>query len=203
MHDIILITGLICSGKSHVSKILRKHGNWVIDIDQMAKDAIQNEFRLRFLYHFDKDPTDPIQMAECRYFEECYHDDRKEFEAELDDYLSERISYLANDFYLPSSSISDRIIGPLFVEVPAVLPDRFKNFISKFKYKIREVILVKTTDELRNLRAKERNIKDWQLEERLQLQSENIPIDKNKIVVIENTGTVDELVAKVHEYCKR
>jgi dephospho-CoA kinase len=169
-------------------------------MDSMAKAAIQNEFRLRFLYHFDKDPTDSIQMAECRYFEECAEDERKDFEAELDDYLSERINYLTSDYYL--SSCSQYNLGPVFIEVPALLPYRFKKFISKFNSNITEVILVKTTDELRNIRAKERNIKDWQLEERLQLQSEDIPVNKYIITTIENNGTFDELNEKVLKYCK-
>lgn len=197
MREIVLITGLICSGKSMVSEILRNHGYEVIDMDRMAKAAIQNEFRKKFWCAFDKDPCNLTQMSECRYFEDCYEDERKAFESELDEYLSERINYLTNTFSLNTSSRD--ALSPLCIECPAVLPERFSNFIQKFKWQIRKVILVRVDDDIRMDRAAKRNIKLFDLRTRLEHQSEEIPLDKKLITVIENNGTFAGLVNKVNQ----
>lgn len=197
MREIILITGLICSGKSTVSEILRNHGYEVIDMDRMAKAAIQNEFRKKFLYAFDKDPCNLTQMSECRYFEDYYGDERNAFESELDDYLSERINYLTNTFSLNTSSRD--ALSPLCIECPALLPERFSNFIQKFRWQIRKVILVRISDDVRWVRAAQRGIKRFDLDARLEHQSEDIPLDKKMITVIENDGTFAGLVNKVNQ----
>lgn len=178
MRNVVLITGLMGSGKSTVADILRQRGYEVLNMDKIAKDAIANELNARFCSFFgnDKFPKDV-------YFNPEYKDERVAFEGTLDNYLSARILHLLT-YVNPDNK------KPLFIEVPAMNYHRFKNFITKFENQIEYALLVTTTSENRYKRLTDRGMSVTQILERLELQSNDVPAVVHEV---ENNGTLVDL----------
>lgn len=189
MRQVVLITGLMGSGKSTVAEIIASHGNEVIYMDVIAKSAIDNEFNAEFNKAFGTHSTDTARKL---YFKSEYKTFREQFESKLDAYLSKRIVHLL-EYVDPNNK------EPLFIEVPAMRYSRFKNFTFMFREQIKNVILVTVNTAERCQRLIERRAMTYeQIVERSELQSEDIPVDKSLIIKIENNGSL-ELLEKIVE----
>lgn len=189
MRQVVLITGLMGSGKSTVAKIIASHGHEVIHTDAIAKSAIDNEFNKEFNKAFG---TNDTETARKLYFNSKYKCFREQFESKLDAYLAKRIVHLL-DYVDPDNK------EPLFIEVPAMRYSRFKHFTHLFEQQIKNVILVTVNADDRCERLIEQRAMTYeQIVERTELQSEDIPVDKNLIIKIENNGSL-ELLEKIIE----
>lgn len=189
MRQVVLITGLMGSGKSTVAEIIASRGHEVIYMDAIAKSAIDNEFNEEFKKAFG---TLSTATARKLYFKSEYKTFREQFESKLDAYLAKRIVHLL-DYVDPDNK------EPLFIEVPAMRYSRFKHFTHMFEQQIKNVILVTVNTAERCKRLIERRAMTYeQIIERSELQSEDIPVDKNLIITIENNGSL-ELLEKIIE----
>ena len=189
MRQVVLITGLMGSGKSTVAEIIASHGHEVIYMDAIAKSAIDNEFNAEFNKAFG---TLSTETARKLYFKSEYKPFREQFESKLDTYLALRIVHLL--YYVDPDNQE-----PLFIEVPAMRYSRFKNFTRTFEKQIKNVILVTVNTAERCKRLIERRAMTYeQIVERSELQSEDVPVDKNLIITVENNGSL-ELLEKIVE----
>ena len=194
MKRLNIITGLMGSGKSTVSKILREKGYEVWNLDKISKNAIYNELWGTLTKLYGINDFEELRKA---YFDSKYDEVRKEFEAKLDDYLALRISYLMKQRK-----------DSFFIEMPAFEDRRFSKFLIKifendllgrqasFSF---DIYLVKTDDtsRLKRLEAKGFNLE--QVNARLRLQSEKI-LWEHKI--IDNSGTEEQLREKLDSMFK-
>lgn len=194
MKRLNVITGLMGSGKSTVSKILREKGYEVWNLDKISKNAIYNELWGTLTKLYGINDFEELRKA---YFDSKYDEVRKEFEAKLDDYLALRISYLMKQRK-----------DAFFIEMPAFEDRRFSKFLIKiFENDLRgrqasfsfDIYLVKTDDtsRLKRLEAKGFNLE--QVNARLRLQSEKI-LWEHKI--IDNFGTEEQLREKLDSMFK-
>lgn len=194
MKRLNVITGLMGSGKSTVSKILREKGYEVWNLDKISKNAIYNELWGTLTKLYGINDFEELRKA---YFDSKYDEVRKEFEAKLDDYLALRISYLMKQRK-----------DAFFIEMPAFEDRRFSKFLIKiFENDLRgrqasfsfDIYLVKTDDtsRLKRLEAKGFNLE--QVNARLRLQSEKI-LWEHKI--IDNSGTEEQLREKLDSMFK-
>jgi len=194
MKRLNIITGLMGSGKSTVSKILREKGYEVWNLDKISKNAICNELwgTLTKLYGIN-------DFEELRkvYFEPKYDNQRKEFEKQLDEYLALRICYLMKQRR-----------DVFFIEMPAFEDRRFSNFLIKiFENDLKrrrpsfsfDIYLVKTDDTSRLKRLEAKGFNLDQVNARLRLQSEKILWEHT---VIENSGTEEQLREKLDSMFK-
>lgn len=194
MKRLNVITGLMGSGKSTVSKILREKGYEVWNLDKISKNAIYNELWGTLTKLYGINDFEELRKA---YFDSKYDEVRKEFEAKLDDYLALRISYLMKQRK-----------DAFFIEMPAFEDRRFSKFLIKiFENDLRgrqasfsfDIYLVKTDDTSRLKRLEDKGFNLEQVNARLRLQSEKI-LWEHKI--IDNSGTEEQLREKLDSIFK-
>src|SRR5574344_206555 len=194
MKRLNIITRLMGSGKSTVSKILREKGYEVWNLDKISKNAICNELWGTLTKLYGINDFEELRKA---YFDSKYDEVRKEFEAKLDDYLAFRISYLMKQRK-----------DAFFIEMPAFEDRRFSKFLIKiFENDLRgrqarfsfDIYLVKTDDTSRLKRLEVKGFNLEQVNARLRLQSEKI-LWEHKI--IDNSGTEEQLREKLDSMFK-
>ena len=194
MKRLNIITGLMGSGKSTVSKILREKGYEVWNLDKISKNAICNELWGTLTKLYGINDFDELRNA---YFDPKNDNIRKEFEAKLDDYLALRISYLMKQRR-----------DVFFIEMPAFEDRRFSKFLIKiFENDLRgrkrnfsfDIYLVKTDDTSRLKRLEAKGFNLDQVNARLRLQSEKLLWEHT---IIDNSGTEEQLREKLDSMFK-
>lgn len=194
MKRLNVITGLMGSGKSTVSKILREKGYEVWNLDKISKNAIYNELWGTLTKLYGINDFEELRKA---YFDSKYDEVRKEFEAKLDDYLALRISYLMKQrkdaFFIEMSAFEDRRFSKFLIKI---FENDLRGRQASFSF---DIYLVKTDDtsRLKRLEAKGFNLE--QVNARLRLQSEKILLEHK---IIDNSGTEEQLREKLDSMFK-
>ena len=202
---IYIITGLMGSGKSTVSNLLRLRHYEVLNMDEVAKTIAENnpEMILSLLRHFGKDAiTDEgkpdFDYLKKIYFSPGYDTARQNYESDLDSYINikhEWENYIDKD----ANGV------PLFVEIPAFGKKRFERVAMAFLGHINAVIFVKSSEEVRMKRLKEiRHMTDDEIKLRERLQCDlhkpgNLPTFLSHPYLLENNGTNEELYDNLTE----
>jgi dephospho-CoA kinase len=189
---LIGITGVVGSGKTTVSDILRKKGIEVIDLDKTAKDVAEREdVRSSIKEAFGSSYVTEDNIAVERIRELVFKD--KEKLKTLESIIHPKVR---DEMYDRIQEFEEKGAKAVMIDAPLL----YETGLYK---KVNKVVVVSTNAPATKERLKKRGMDEDDIDKRTAIQ---IPLNEKEAMadlVIYNNGTIEELKRKVDDLLSR
>jgi len=189
---LIGITGIIGSGKTTVSNILRKKGIEVIDIDILGKKVTECEDVKNDIKRIFSSDYVINNKVEIQKIKELVFKDKEKLE-QLEKIIHPKVREL---IYKKIQSLKDKGLKITVIDAPLL----YETGLYK---KVNKVVVVSSSAEITKERLKKRNMSEEDIKRRTAIQ---IPLTKKETMadfVIYNNNTIKELEKEVDKLLER